>query len=596
MRQAVILAGGKGTRLADRLNGAPKPLVPVLGEALLGRQVRDLARLGFTRILLLVNHREDAIRDFCSGLDIPDLRVEVRSDGGTPRGTAGALWDAADLLADRFLVVYGDTLFDIDLDRFWRAHLDAHAHSGALGTLFLHPNDHPYDSDLVDMAEDGTVLAFHPKPHAPHLICRNLVNAALYVLEKRLLLEQALPEGVVDFGKDVFPAALAAGLPLHGYVTFEYIKDIGTPDRLDRAESDLRSGKVAGRRLDRAQKAVFIDRDGTLNHPAGHVASPDQLTLFPGVGTAIARLNKAEYRCVLATNQPVLARGEATPADLAAIHAKLETELGAARAYLDAIYVCPHHPDRGFVGEVAELKRVCDCRKPAPGLLLRGISELSVDPRESWMVGDGPADLGAASAAGIRSILVRTGGHTTRSVPTPPSYEVDDFVAAVDLILEGRAAVMAALAEPLATIVPGALVCIAGPPRAGKSIVAGVLREMLAGAGLTVVDQPADMLCSDQPVTPPPPSNVVKLIEAPDAFARAIGDAGVICKIYVDCPKSVWSARFWRARRAAGQPDAEIGARYNEILATDMPRIENQRSEADWVVRGFVGSQEGDAH
>src|SRR5262249_44491 len=128
-----------------------------------------------------------------------------------------------------------------------------------------------------------------------------------------------------DFGKDLFPAALEAGVPLHGYVTFEYIKDIGTPDRLDRAEADLRSGKVARSRLSEPQKAVFLDRDGTLNRPAGHIAVPEALELFDGVGASVARLNRAEYRCVLVTNQPVLARGECSPEGLDRIHARLET-------------------------------------------------------------------------------------------------------------------------------------------------------------------------------------------------------------------------------------------------------------------------------
>lgn len=435
IRQAVILAGGQGTRLASRLAGAPKPLVDVDGMPLLKRQLHILAHHGFTHVLMLVNYRADAINEFCASAGIEGIRVDVVQDGGGARGTAGAVWDAAHLLHDRFLVVYGDTLFDVDLDRFWKAHAKAHEERGVGGSLFLHPNDHPYDSDLVEMDETGMIRAFLPKPHAKGAFHRNMVNAALYVLDKSILNTLPLGDGIVDFGKDLFPRALGAGVALQGYSTIEYIKDIGTPDRLDRAVADLRSGKIARSRLDWPQRAVFLDRDGTLNIPNGHIATPEALRLFDGVGKAIARLNRAEYRCVLITNQPVLARGEVTAQGLEAIHAKLETELGRSAAFLDATYVCPHYPEAGFPGEVPELKIACDCRKPAPGLLQRAITDLSIDPAQSWMIGDSEADVGAARAAGVSSIFVRTGGFDSANFVVRPDVEVEDLAAAVNFIL-----------------------------------------------------------------------------------------------------------------------------------------------------------------
>jgi D,D-heptose 1,7-bisphosphate phosphatase len=435
LRQAVILAGGKGTRLASRLAGAPKPLVDVDGVPLLERQLRSLSKYGFGHVLMLVNYRADAIKDFCASVDLPSMTVEVVQDSAGPRGTAGAVWDAAHLLDDRFLVVYGDTLFDVDLDRFWRAHETARIERQVYGTLFLHPNDHPYDSDLVEMDETGLIRAFHAKPHAEGAFHRNMVNAALYVLEKSILNAVSISEGIVDFGGDLFPQALAEDVPMQGYATFEYIKDIGTPDRLDRAVGDLRSGKIMRSRLDAPQRAVFLDRDGTLNVPNGHISTPDGLMMLDGVGQAVARLNRAEYRCVMITNQPVLARGDVTIRGLEAIHAKLETELGRSAAFLDASYVCPHYPESGFPGEVAELKITCNCRKPAPGLLERAISDLSIDRRQSWMIGDSEADIGAARAAGVKSILVRTGGRFAAALSIKPDIEVDDLPAAVDFIL-----------------------------------------------------------------------------------------------------------------------------------------------------------------
>jgi D,D-heptose 1,7-bisphosphate phosphatase len=634
MRQAVILAGGKGTRLAARLNGAPKPLVLVNGKPLLGRQLENLACQGFNHVLLLVNYRADAIREYCDTLDIPGLRVDVCLDAGGARGTAGAVSDVAKLLDDRFLVVYGDTLFDIDLDRMWRAHAAANESSGALGTLFLHPNDHPYDSDLVDMAKDGVIRAFHPKPHKPDRYYRNLVNAALYVLESAIFLQVPLPEGQVDFGNDLFPVVLDSGLSLHGYATFEYIKDIGTPDRLDRAETDLRSGTVAGRRLDRPQLAVFIDRDGTINRPAGHIASPDSLTLFEGVGNAIGQLNKAEYRCVLITNQPVLARGECTPEGLDLIHAKLETLIGHDRAYLDGIYVCPHHPHSGYSGEVRELKRACDCRKPSPGMLLLAANELSIDLGSSWMIGDSHSDIAAAQSAGVRSILVRTGGSRATAIATEPDFEVDDFVAAANFILRDRDAIRAALVPHLGRIQADSLVRIAGQSRSGKSLVASALSEMLRECGLAsaqmrmdrwllpedvrnavagpggafdmeaiakVVDGWSDggaldvMMPAYQPDGPSSQGGAILRLPAHGSLlvegTLAFGITGHADKrslnIFVECDESVRCSRFAAEYARRGMlPDA-IEALYRQRLAIEYPVVQAQRESADIVIAGI---------
>lgn len=490
-KQAIILAGGAGTRLASRLNGLPKPMVDVDGVPLLERQLRQLAAAGFQEIVILVSHRREAIAAFCETVDIPGLAIHVRDDGVQPRGTAGATYGVLDILADRFLVVYGDTLFDIDLARFWAAHEAAHE-QGCDATLFLHPNDHPFDSDLVEIDSEGLVRAFHPKPHAPDEWLPNLVNAALYVVERDLITAFPAEEGIVDFGRDFFPKVVAAGRRLKGYITYEYIKDLGTPERLDRVVGDLRSGKVARARLSNRQRAVFLDRDGTLNVLAGHIATPEALELADGAAETVRAFNRAEYRCILVTNQPVIARGDCTPTELARIHAKLETKLGEKGGFLDAIYYCPHHPDSGFAGEVPGLKFVCDCRKPAPGLVLRAADEQSVDMAASWMIGDSAADVGAARQAGVRSILLRTSGTRGIAMADQPDYEVHDIAEAADLILGGVQAVREVMADWAGRIGPGTIVRIAGQPCSGKSTAAAALRELLAHRGIPSLHLQAD--------------------------------------------------------------------------------------------------------
>ena len=309
---------------------------------LLQRQLDALRRGGFTDVLLLVNHAADQIAAFVAQTATDGMRVTLIDDGA-PRGTAGALTQAFDELAERFLVVYGDTLFDIDLAHFWQAH----ANSGADSSLFLHPNDHPFDSDLVEIDDGGRVIAMHGTPHDPQAWLSNLVNAALYVIERDAIAFWRDAEAPSDIARDLFPAMLRRYAHLHGYVSYEYIKDIGTPKRLDKVVSHLRAGVVARARRDVLPRAVLLDRDGTISALRGHLARVEDIELLPGAGAGVKRLNDAEYRVVVVTNQPVLARGETTTAELRRIHGKMEALLGRDGGFIDRLYYCPHYPEAG---------------------------------------------------------------------------------------------------------------------------------------------------------------------------------------------------------------------------------------------------------
>jgi len=631
MRQALILAGGKGTRLASRLNGAPKPLVKIDGTPLLERQLSLLSKHGFGHVLLLANHRADALEEFCADFSSPGMRIDVVQDSKGARGTAGAVYDALPLLEATFLVLYGDTLLDIDLTRFGQAHQRANQKFGALATLFLHPNNHPYDSDLVEVDEEDRIRAFYAKPHQSGAFHGNLVNAALYVLDRQLIGRVPAGDGIVDFGRDLFPQALEAGAPLAGYSTYEYIKDVGTPDRLDQAEADLRSGKVARCALSLPQKAVFLDRDGTLNRPAGHISSPEALELIDGAAPAVARLNHAEYRCVLVTNQPVLARGECSAEQLYRIHGKLATLLGRSGGFLDAIYVCPHHPENGFVGEVIELKIPCDCRKPKAGLLLKAKADLSIDLTRSWMVGDSAADIGAARAAGVRSILVRTGGAVSTMLDEEPDYELDDLSSAADFIVSGHAA-LAELVAPIAeSLVAGALVRIAGQSRRGKSVVASLLRELLIERALDAVHVRLDRWLirhQQRPAGSDPHARFdwkrlhwqlgpwaagsplwtrlptydphggadragprlalskegIMIVDGTFAFDFAPASKRQTINIFVDGPEKLRAERFAQEYTRRGLSAAAIEELYRQRLDEEAPMIESTRQQADLVL------------
>lgn len=478
--QVAILAGGMGTRLRDRSGDLPKPMVPLLGKPVLLHQIELCRKHGFTEIALLVQFRHEKISEYFKDGSTFGVTLSYAIED-EPRGTAGALRDALPMLADRFLLLYGDTFLDVDLRRLWNAHQAC----GAVGTLFLHPNDHPQDSDLVEVNANGSVRAILPYPHPADREVRNLVNAALYVLDRSGLEDVTPREGKADIAKQMFPRMLELGRQLHGYVSPEYIKDMGTPERLDKVERDFGAGlpeRLSGRQL---RRAVFLDRDGTIIREVGHLQSSDQLALLPGAAEAIRRLNRSGMLSVVVTNQPVVARGSVSLEGLARIHARLESNLGADRAFLDGIYFCPHHPDRGFLGEVPELKGPCSCRKPEPGLIDQACRDLGIGRQDSWMVGDTTADIEAGRRAGVRTVLLRTGhAGADRKHAVRPDYTTPDLTHAVDWILSGHADLSRRLA-PIAVeaIRERRLVLIGGLARAGKSYTAQVLKELLHAMG-----------------------------------------------------------------------------------------------------------------
>lgn len=405
--QLVVVAGGKGTRLKDRLGDLPKPMVNIGGKPLLEHLISLAARHGILDVLILTGYGAASIEDYFGKGDRWRVRIRYRREEH-PLGTAGAVLEAFDDLESTFLLMYGDTMMNVDLRRFASS-----TPPEAAASLFVHPNDHPQDSDLVELNGSGRVLALHPYPHPAGRYFANLVNAALYIIHKeslRLFLSQLaeLPRPL-DFGKHVFPALLSRGAWLQSYVSREYIKDAGTPERLDRVEVDLHSGRIARGSFETPAPAIFLDRDGTLNDERGFLTSPDNLALLPGAAEAVRAINESGRLAVLITNQPVIARGDCSAEELRRIHDKLEWMLGESHAFLDAIYYCPHHPDKGFPGERPEFKFACLCRKPAPGLLAQATEELNIDKRESWMIGDRASDAQAAANFGIRSALVRTG-------------------------------------------------------------------------------------------------------------------------------------------------------------------------------------------
>ncbi|HEY5296779.1 MAG TPA: HAD-IIIA family hydrolase [Verrucomicrobiae bacterium] len=436
-RQLVILAGGAGTRLRARLGDLPKPMIPIAGKPLLEHQVELAKKFGFTDLIFFVHYRADLIeKHFGNGKNFGvQIRYVLEKE---PLGTAGAVLAGFEKLAGQFVVLYGDTMVNVDLQRI----LSAHEKAKVDATLLLHPNDHPLDSDLVEVDTNSFVTAFHNRPHAENTWRQNLVNAGLYVLEKSALAEfrnRKSPPGILDFGKDIFPEMVRAGKKLLGYNSPEFIKDIGTPERYDKISAQFADGIVQRSSLVTPQRAVFLDRDGTLVPDKDCLRDANELELLPHVADAIQKLNLAGWRTVVVTNQPVIAKGFCDEAELQKMHNKMETLLGREHAFLDRIYFCPHHPEKGFPGERADLKIECDCRKPKIGMIQKAVADLNIDLKQSWLIGDTTTDLQTAKNAGLKSILVKTGhAGNDGKFSTPPDFVFDTLTQAVDFIVRQK--------------------------------------------------------------------------------------------------------------------------------------------------------------
>ena len=412
--KTILMAGGRGTRIAELFPNIPKPLIPVDGMPILEREIRSLASQGFRDVILTVGYLAEKIMAYFGDGSKLGVRIDYFVEE-TPLGNAGALFRLKNKIGDEpFLLLNADAAFDVDFNRM----VGFHKQHGGLVTLFTHPNSHPYDSGLIIADKDGNVKTWLSKEDERPEWYSNRVNAGLHVIDPKVLeisiknLEidagTGFPKGKVDLDRQILKPLCGTG-KMFCYDSPEYVKDMGTPERFHQVEADYRNGVVQAKNLHNKQKAVFLDRDGTINKYVGFLRDINEFELIDGVSKAIKMINQSGYLAIVVTNQPVIARGEVSWEELHEIHKKMETLLGKEGAYIDGMYICPHHPDKGFEGERPEYKFDCDCRKPKPGLLLQAAKDFNIDLSQSYMIGDSERDVEAGKAAGCKgAIMVET--------------------------------------------------------------------------------------------------------------------------------------------------------------------------------------------
>lgn len=433
---ALIQAGGAGTRLKEITGDLPKPMVKIAGKPILQWQLESMVRSGVTKAYLVVSASSNAVQDYFGDGHEFGLEIEYIIES-SPLGTGGALFYLQGLVKEDFIVCFGDLMLDVDWARF----AEFHKERGGVITTFAHPNSHPQDSDILVADRKGKLLNLLPKKEPRNFYYHNLTNAGLYIVSAEFLdtFEGLEAPEKMDFEKDILLPTIQSGCA-YAYRSSEYVKDCGTPDRYYAVERDCVNGVVAQRNLKTPQKCIFLDRDGTINVFGDFVTKADMLHLIPAAARAIKRINESPYLAICVTNQPVIARGETTLAELDAIHSKLEDLLGEEGAYLNDLFYCPHHPDKGFPGERAEYKIRCDCRKPKIGMLKQAKARYNIDFASSWMIGDTCQDVQTGINAGCKTILL-TGGDPNpykKYGDAKPDYICRDLEEAVDYILSNQ--------------------------------------------------------------------------------------------------------------------------------------------------------------
>ncbi|HRF58464.1 MAG TPA: D-glycero-beta-D-manno-heptose 1,7-bisphosphate 7-phosphatase [Fimbriimonadaceae bacterium] len=380
--QALILAGGLGTRLGARTRETPKPMLEVGGKPFLDYVVWNLARQGVREVVFSIGFRAEQIEEHFRDGDEFGVRCTYIIEA-EPAGTGGALLIARDALEPEFLVLNGDSLFDANVLAPWSL-LDRFE---AVLTLRSVPDAGRYGA--VDL--DGPrVIGFREKGD----LGAGLISGGVYAMRRQAL--DRLPGVPSSVERDLFPVLAEQGR-LGGVESSGFFLDIGI-------EADFQAGQTAlpGWQY---KAAVFLDRDGVMNVDHNYVSTPERFEWVEGAPEAIRWLNEQGYLVFVVTNQAGIGRGYYDEAHFLEFTAWISARLAERGAHVDKTYFCPHHPTEG----VGAYRRECPCRKPQPGMLLQAFEEWPIDRSRSLMIGDKPKDVQAAEAAGIRGLLFEGG-------------------------------------------------------------------------------------------------------------------------------------------------------------------------------------------
>ncbi|MGV8141879.1 MAG: HAD-IIIA family hydrolase [Candidatus Woesearchaeota archaeon] len=457
--KTIIIAGGKGTRLSQLTSDMPKPMINIKSRPLLYHVMHNAQKYGFNDFIFKTGYLSNKIEEFFGDGSEFDCKIEYFIEK-EPLGTAGGLNHLKDSKSI-FIILYGDVLLNFNLHKM----LDFHLKNNSQATLAIHHSDHPEDSDVVVVDNESRIKKMIHKPgNKEH---GSITNAALYILNPECF--GHIPEsGKFDFGKEILPRIIDSGLRVYGYMSEEYMKDVGTMQRYAEVNDDIEEGKVFNK-----VEAVFLDRDGIINEEVDLLHKIEDFRLIEGVTDAIRTFNDSNIPAIVVTNQPVIARNLCDESDVEKIHEYMKNELRKGGAYLEYVYYCPHHPEKNHPGSNPKYRIECECRKPKTGMLMQAKKKFGLNLKNCFMIGDTTTDIKTGTDAGCRTILIKTrykGKDNKHDIK--PEYEFDTLMDAAEFIKKYNYSALSAILKDVGKKLERkkrVIILIGGCSRTGKT-------------------------------------------------------------------------------------------------------------------------------
>jgi len=376
VKQAVILAGGIGTRLRPLTYKIPKPMIKLNNRPFLEYLIDLLKENEIKEIILLLGYLPDKIKEYFG--DGSNFGIKIRySVGDVSFETGKRIKNAQELLDDNFLLMYCDNYLPLNLKKL----VEYHDNHNVLATVTIYTNKDNFTKSNMKVNDKGYVILYDKGRQE-----RNLsgVDIGFFIVNKKVL--ELMPDTNFSFEKEILPE-LIKKKQLAGYLTDHRYYSIGNLERLPVTEKFLQPKKV-----------IFLDRDGVINKKApkaDYVKNWGEFEFLPGSIEAISLLTKSGYNIYIISNQAGIARGMMTTDNLKEIHQNMTNEIEKNGGKISGIYYCPHGWDEG-----------CECRKPKPGMFFQAAREHHIDLTKAIFIGDDERDIQAGNAAGCKTILV----------------------------------------------------------------------------------------------------------------------------------------------------------------------------------------------
>ena len=392
----IIISGGLGSRF-KKIHSKPKILTKFNNKTLIDIIIKNLEKYGLEKIHFLCGKDKKTIFKSLGSNNKYFLYEEKKL-----LGTAGCLSKLdKKKLSEDILIIFGDLLFDINFSNFIKFHKEKKSDI----TIFSHPSDHLFDSDILDVDYKHIVKKIFFKPHKKNIISNNLTMAGLFIIKKKFLGEIPINKKN-DFSKFLLKKLIKKKKKVVSYNSREYCKDFGTPERYKIVKKDFKNKLHIYKNFNNKIPAIFLDRDGVINKDMGPNRYSDPFTFLKNSIRSLVKLRKSKYLIFLITNQPSVAKGFISYDKLTRSFKKYEFFLSKKGFYFDKIYFCPHHPDKGFIGENLKFKINCKCRKPKPGLIHLAEKEFNINLSKSYFIGDSKNDYLAAINAKVKPIIL----------------------------------------------------------------------------------------------------------------------------------------------------------------------------------------------